>query len=104
MNPVRPPHYAGRQSQISESIISEGCQIFGQVKRCVLFPNVMVERGAQVTDSVLMPGVTVAPNATVRRAIVGPNAMVPENAQIGGNEPIALFMEKARTARKGART
>ena len=103
VNPVRPPHYAGRQSQISESIISEGCQIFGQVKRCVLFPNVMVERGAQVTDSVLMPGVTVAPNATVRRAIVGPNAMVPENAQIGGNEPIALFMEKARTARKGAR-
>ena len=104
VNPVRPPHYAGRQSQISESIISEGCQIFGQVKRCVLFPNVMVERGAQVTDSVLMPGVTVAPNATVRRAIIGPNAMVPENAQIGGNEPIALFMEKARTARKGART
>lgn len=104
VNPVRPPHYAGRQSQISESIISEGCQIFGQVKRCVLFPNVMVERGAQVTDSVLMPGVTVAPNATVRRAIVGPNAMAPENAQIGGNEPIALFMEKARTARKGART
>ena len=38
------------------------------------------------------------------RAIIGPNAMVPENAQIGGNEPIALFMEKARTARKGART
>ena len=104
VNPVRPPHYAGRQSQISESIVSEGCQIFGQVKRCVLFPNVMVERGAQVTDSVLMPGVTVAPNATVRRAIIGPNAMVPENAQIGGNEPIALFMEKARTARKGART
>ena len=104
VNPVRPPHYAGRQSQISESIVSEGCQIFGQVKRCVLFPNVMVERGAQVTDSVLMPGATVAPNATVRRAIIGPNAMVPENAQIGGNEPIALFMEKARTARKGART
>ena len=104
VNPVRPPHYAGRQSQISESIVSEGCQIFGQVKRCVLFPNVMVERGAQVTDSVLMPGVTVAPNATVRRAIIGPNAMVPENAQIGGDEPIALFMEKARTARKGART
>ena len=104
VNPVRPPHYAGRQSQISESIVSEGCQIFGQVKRCVLFPNVMVERGAQVTDSVLMPGVTVAPNATVRRAIIGPNAMVPENAQIGGDEPIALFMEKARTTRKGART
>ncbi len=104
VNPVRPPHYAGRQAQISQSLISEGCQIFGQVKRCVLFPNVMVESGAQVTDSVLMPGVTVAPHAVVRRAIVGPDTMVAENARIGGNEPITLVVEKARTARKGART
>ncbi len=104
VNPVRPPHYAGRQAQISQSLVSEGCQIFGQVKRCVLFPNVLVESGAQVTDSVLMPGVTVAPHAVIRRAIVGPDTMVAENARIGGNEPITLVVEKARTARKGART
>jgi glucose-1-phosphate adenylyltransferase len=103
VNPVRPPHFAGRQSHVSESIVSEGCQIFGEVKRCVLFPNVVVERGAQVMDSVLMPGVTVAPNAVIRRAVVGPDAIVAENAQIGGDGPVTLFMEKARTARKGAR-
>ena len=103
VNPVRPPHFAGRQSHISESIVSEGCQIFGEVKRCVLFPNVVVERGAQVLDSVLMPGVTVAPNAVVRRSVVGPDAVVAENAQVGGDGPVALFMGKARIGRKGAR-
>ena len=103
VNPVRPPHFAGRQSHISESIVSEGCQIFGEVKRCVLFPNVVVERGAQVLDSVLMPGVTVAPNAVVRRSVVGPDAVVAENAQVGGDGPVALFMGKARIGRKGGR-
>ena len=103
VNPVRPPHFAGRQSHVSESIVSEGCQIFGEVKRCVLFPNVVVERGAQVMDSVLMPGVTVAPNSIIRRAVVGPDAIVAENSQIGGDGPVTLFMEKTRTARKGAR-
>ena len=103
VNPVRPPHFAGRQSHISESIVSEGCQIFGEVKRCVLFPNVVVERGAQVLDSVLMPGVTVAPNAVVRRSVVGPDAVVTENARVGGDGPVALFMGKARIGRKGAR-
>ena len=103
VNPVRPPHFAGRQSHISESIVSEGCQIFGEVKRCVLFPNVVVERGAQVLDSMLMPGVTVAPNAVVRRSVVGPDAVVAENAQVGGDGPVALFMGKARIGRKGGR-
>lgn len=103
VNPVRPPHYAAPQSQISQSMVSEGCQIFGQLKRCVLFPNVMVGLGAQVTDSVLMPGVTVSSNAVIRRAIIGPDTVVAENARIGGDGPITLVVEKAR-ARKGARS
>ena len=103
VNPVRPPHYAAPQSQITESMISEGCQIFGQVKRCVLFPNVIVGLGAQVTDSVLMPGVTVSPNAVIRRAIVGPDTVVAENARIGGDGSVTLLVEKLR-ARKGARS
>ena len=71
VNPVRPPHYAGPNSRTNQSMVSEGCQIFGQVKRCVIFPNVMIGEGAQVTDSVLMPGVTVAPHAVISRAIIG---------------------------------
>ena len=103
VNPVRPPHYAAPQSQITESMISEGCQIFGQVKRCVLFPNVIVGLGAQVTDSVLMPGVTVSPNAVIQRAIIGPDTVVAENARIGGDGSVTLLVEKLR-ARKGARS
>ncbi len=103
VNPVRPPHYAGPNSRINQSMVSEGCQIFGQVKRCVVFPNVMIGEGAQVTDSVLMPGVTVAPHAVITRAIIGPDAVVQENARIGGDGSIALVVQDAKSARKGVK-
>ena len=103
VNPVRPPHYAGPNSRINQSMVSEGCQIFGQVKRCVVFPNVMIGEGAQVTDSVLMPGVTVAPHAVISRAIIGPDAVVQENARIGGDGSIALVVQDTKPARKGVR-
>ena len=104
VNPVRPPHYVARQAHLSESLVSEGCQIFGQVKRCVIFPNVVVGAGAQVVDSVLMPGATIAPHARVRRAIIGPDTMVCENAEIGGDGPVTLFVEPPHILRKGAKT
>ena len=102
VTPIRPPHYAGEQSSITQSIVSEGCQVFGTVKRSVLFPNVMVYNGAQVIDSVLMPGVTVAPHAVVRRAVIGPDTVVPENARVGDDGPVTLLVDQARSGRKGA--
>ena len=104
VNPVRPPHYAGPNSQISQSMISEGCQIFGQVKRCVVFLNVVIGEGAQVTDSVLMPGVTVAPQAMITRAIIGPDAVVQENARIGGDGNIALVVNDVKPGRRGGKS
>ena len=104
VNPVRPPHYAGPNSRINQSIVSEGCQIFGQVKRCVVFPNVVIGEGAQVTDSVLMPGVTVAPQAMITRAIIGPDAVVQENARIGGDGNIALVVNDVKPGRRGGKS
>ena len=102
VNPIRPPHYTGEQAAISQSIVSEGCQVFGSVKRSVLFPNVMVSEGAQVVDSVLMPGVTVAPHAVVRRAVIGPDTVIAENARVGDDGPITLLVDRGRGGRKGA--
>ena len=69
----------------------------------MIFPNVMIGEGAQVTDSVLMPGVTVAPHAVISRAIIGPDAVVQENARIGGDGSIALVVQDTKPARKGVK-
>ncbi|WP_299531950.1 glucose-1-phosphate adenylyltransferase [uncultured Streptomyces sp.] len=67
----------------SESVISPGCVIRGQVTRSVLSPGVVVAEGAVVQGSVLHDGVRVGRGAIVRGAILDKNVDVPPGAAIG---------------------
>jgi glucose-1-phosphate adenylyltransferase len=69
----------------SESIISAGCLIRGQVTRSVLSPGVVVDPGAVVQGSVLHDNVHVGRGAIVRGAVLDKNVEVPPGATIGVN-------------------
>ncbi|HET9383210.1 MAG TPA: glucose-1-phosphate adenylyltransferase [Streptomyces sp.] len=69
----------------SESIISAGCLIRGQVTRSVLSPGVVVDPGAMVQGSVLHDNVHVGRGAVVRGAVLDKNVEVPPGATIGVN-------------------
>ncbi|MFB7243723.1 glucose-1-phosphate adenylyltransferase [Streptomyces populi] len=69
----------------SESIISAGCLIRGQVTRSVLSPGVVVDPGAVVQGSVLHDNVKVGRGAVVRGAVLDKNIEVPPGATIGVN-------------------
>ncbi|MGY4923168.1 glucose-1-phosphate adenylyltransferase [Streptomyces sp. 900105755] len=69
----------------SESIISAGCLIRGQVTRSVLSPGVRVDPGAVVQGSVLHDNVVVGRGAVVRGAVLDKNVEVPPGATIGVN-------------------
>ncbi|UUU29093.1 glucose-1-phosphate adenylyltransferase [Streptomyces sp. CA-210063] len=69
----------------SESIISAGCLIRGQVTRSVLSPGVVVDPGAVVQGSVLHDNVHIGRGAVVRGAVLDKNVQVPPGATIGVN-------------------
>ncbi|MFC4612792.1 glucose-1-phosphate adenylyltransferase [Streptomyces maoxianensis] len=69
----------------SESIISPGCVVRGQVTRSVLSPGVSVEEGAVVQGSVLHDNVRIGRGAVVRGSILDKNVDVPPGATIGVN-------------------
>jgi glucose-1-phosphate adenylyltransferase len=69
----------------SESIISPGCIVRGQVSRSVLSPGVVVEAGAVVQGSVLHDNVRIGRGAVVRGSILDKNVDVPAGATIGVN-------------------
>lgn len=69
----------------SQSIVSPGCVIRGQVTQSVLSPGVVVEEGAVVQGSVLHDNVRIGRGAVVRRAILDKNVDVPPGATIGVN-------------------
>ena len=82
-SPIMPAHYIGPAASAKSSIVSEGCEIDGQVENSVLFTGVLVGPGAVVKDSVLMPGARIGANAVVHKAILGEDALVGAGAVIG---------------------
>ncbi len=83
-NPIMPPHFVGENADITQSLVTEGANVYGRVRHSVLFYNVTVEEGAEVYDSVIFPGAVIGKGTKVYKAIVGENAHVGENAVIGG--------------------
>jgi glucose-1-phosphate adenylyltransferase len=74
----------GRRGEVLNSLISPGCIISGgHVERSILSPNVRVEEGARVTESIIMDDCTVGRAATVHRAIIDKGVHVPDRTTIG---------------------
>lgn len=82
-NPGMPPHYIAPGGLVDNSLITEGCNVIGEVHHSVLFSGVKVDAGANVIDSVIMPDATVDRGAVVRRAIIAEGAKIGPGCIIG---------------------
>ncbi|MBO5913759.1 MAG: glucose-1-phosphate adenylyltransferase [Clostridia bacterium] len=82
-NDARPPHFVGQGAVINNSVITEGCEIYGTVINSVLSAGVTVERGATVRDSVILSNVTVKADATVDYSIVDCDTVIGKGASVG---------------------
>ena len=81
-NFARPPQYHGKGSKTVNSLISEGCKIYGTVINSVLSGGVTVGYGATVSNSVIMEDVTVEENSSVSYSIVDTGAVIGRGARI----------------------
>lgn len=82
-NPGLLPHFIAKGAVVKDSLITEGCEIYGNVSHSVIFAGVRIEEGANVQDSVIMPGSIIHRGAVVRRTIVSENAAIGAGAIVG---------------------
>lgn len=82
-NPSMPPHYIAEGASVKNSLITEGCEVYGKVEHSVLFAGIDVEEGASVIDSVVMPGAKIGRGAVIRRAILSENCVIQPGAFVG---------------------
>ena len=83
-NDAHPAAYIDEDAKVVNSLIAEGCEIYGSIKHSVISVGCTVGKGAIVEDSVLMPGVVIEDGAIVRHAILGEDTVVETNAVVGG--------------------
>lgn len=82
-NNARPPQYIGSDAKVINSIITEGCEIYGIVENSVLFNGVRIARGAYIKDSVIMNNVEICEGAQVNYSIVDSDAKIGAGATVG---------------------
>ncbi|MBP5177023.1 MAG: glucose-1-phosphate adenylyltransferase, partial [Clostridia bacterium] len=79
-NPIAPPHHVGDNGQLSDSLVSLGCEIDGTVIGSVLGTNIIVKKGAVVKNSVIFSGAVIEENAVVENSILDENVVVGKGA------------------------
>lgn len=81
-----PPAYFAPGSTVCNSSFGDAVRIEGTVIHSVLGPGVVVERGAEVRDSVVMQGSRICEGARVDKAIISEDSVIGKNAVLGAGE------------------
>ncbi|MBR2990915.1 MAG: glucose-1-phosphate adenylyltransferase, partial [Solobacterium sp.] len=77
------PQYIGPDAEISNSSITEGCEIYGKVIHSVIGANARIGKGAEVIDCVVNPGAVIGENAKLVRCVVEDDIKVADGAVFG---------------------
>jgi len=92
-----PPQYIARGSDIKDSLVNEGCYVMGEVKRSILFSDVIIEQGAVVKDSVILSNCIVKKGAKVFNSVVLEGVNIEENQEIGEEGDNIIYMVSDKT-------
>jgi glucose-1-phosphate adenylyltransferase len=84
---IRTPAFVERPASVDVALLSPGSRIGGLVVRSVIGPGVVVERGAEVRDSVVLDDAHIGANAIVTTSIIDSGVVVDRDARVGDAGP-----------------
>ncbi|MGL6120811.1 MAG: glucose-1-phosphate adenylyltransferase [Fusobacteriaceae bacterium] len=84
------PQYIAKDAIIKDSMIDEGCEIYGNVKNSVIFSGVKIGKNATITDSVIMKNVVIEEGAVINKMILANDVIVRANVVLGNNTDIEV--------------
>lgn len=83
---VYPPQYIGREANIKNSLVCNGCTVYGSVSHSILGSGAVVGFGTVIEDSIVLPNAIIGRNCKIRKAIINEGAVVDDNTEIGDPE------------------
>jgi glucose-1-phosphate adenylyltransferase len=71
-----PPHHVAKRTLVRNSMISDGCLIYGQVRHSILSSKVVVKKGAKLEDCIVFSNVKIGENAMIKNAIIMDDSVI----------------------------
>jgi len=88
------PSKYGKDAVVSNSLISDGCEIEGVVENSILFRGVKIEKGAVVRNSIVMQDSIISTNASLDCVITDKNVVVSPKRKLSGCDELPYFIQK----------
>lgn len=83
-----------KDSEVTNSIISNGCYIEGHVENCVISRRVNINKGAYVKDCIILQNCIIGPNAKLMNIVADKGSYIPRSQDLRGPEKFPLVLEK----------
>jgi glucose-1-phosphate adenylyltransferase len=77
------PALIGKQAEVSNSLIYNGCTVEGTVRNSILFPGVCVGAGSVIENSVVFFSNTIGENCRFDKVISDVNTVYEDNVEVG---------------------
>lgn len=81
-------------SNVSDSLIADGCTIDGTVENSILFRGVYVAEGAVIKNSIIMQDSYISQGSTVNCAILDKNVVIKPNRDLSGAGTYPIYIGK----------
>jgi len=83
----------GKEADVRNSLVSNGCQIEGKVENCVLFRNVKVMEGAVVRNSVLQANTVIGAKAELNCIVTDRRVIITDGRTLLGYKTHPVYIE-----------
>ena len=90
------PTRYGIESEVKNSLLGDGCEIYGTVKNSILFRGVKVAKGAVVENCILMQETVVEKDAVLDNVIADKNSVISEKVVLKGTTEHHCFVTKSQ--------
>lgn len=88
------PTYYSPESSVTDSMISDGCEIEGEVSHSLLFRGVTVAPGAKVKNCIVFQNVTISEGCTVENCILDKNTLIRPGVRLISQEGYPVVIAK----------
>ncbi len=90
------PTYYSPDAKVKNSLIADGCQIFGEVENSIIFRGTKVGKGTVVKNSILFQDTFTGENVTLNCVIADKNVVVRDNKTLSGDETLPFYLAKGK--------
>lgn len=88
------PTLYGKNANISNSMLADGCRVDGTVTNSIIFRDVIIEEGAVVNNSIIMSGTVVKAGSKLDYVITDKNVSISENKELKGDRNCPFIVPK----------